>query len=335
MNRWFESGSRAKFKANDQAQGITDLADLCTRVANLIRALDPDVLTIEEGPSSIKEMNLFIETYLSDNNVPLFDSFGGFGFRDTQRNYALVKRCGNFKNARLAADNLSKGLEDPWDADIDGSLELKKYEFTRVPLVIEGEIGANNDILKIVTLHTKSKYVYQGMTLWRSEDPAKRRKYIRMSIENRRRIATEAMRIRNYLDDLLENNLNEYVIVNGDFNDGPNLDYFENYYLYHSVTDIILGSTFNPERIFNHGFIHSVPANERYTVVFEDFVDPTRTSQILLDHIILSPAMKCLVTDSGIAHKEYEAQEKSGAGVKERERFPSDHRPVYVVLNSS
>jgi hypothetical protein len=52
--------------------------------------------------------------------------------------------------------------------------------------------------------------------------------------------------------------------VLGDLNEGPGLDYFEQLYLSHNVTDIMVGSAFQPEWIFAHSQ-HDVPAAERYT----------------------------------------------------------------------
>jgi hypothetical protein len=52
--------------------------------------------------------------------------------------------------------------------------------------------------------------------------------------------------------------------VLGDLNEGPGPDYFEQLYLSHNVTDIMVGSAFQPERIFAHAQ-HDVPAAERHT----------------------------------------------------------------------
>ena len=40
--------------------------------------------------------------------------------------------------------------------------------------------------------------------------------------------------------------------VLGDFNDAPGQDYFEQNYLAHNVTDILLGSAYRPETLFTH-----------------------------------------------------------------------------------
>jgi len=48
MNNWFVGGNQVKLRLADPPKGATDLDDLCKRVANVIRNLDPDVLAVEE-----------------------------------------------------------------------------------------------------------------------------------------------------------------------------------------------------------------------------------------------------------------------------------------------
>ena len=72
-------------------------------------------------------------------------------------------------------------------------------------------------------------------------------------------------------------------------NDGPGQDYFEEFYLTHSVTDILVGSAFAPERNFIHAQ-HDVPAADRYSAIFDDFVPVSVPGKrLLLDHVLLSP----------------------------------------------
>jgi hypothetical protein len=328
MNDWFVGYGSVAFRQDNPSRGISDVADLCSRVASVVKNLDPDVLTIEEGPSDIREMELFVETYLTDEsgNV-LFDIFGGIDGR-SQKLYALVKKGGDFKNPVIASDDLTLDLETPWDADIDGDYQLEGYDFTRQPLVIEGTIVKGNSKLRIVILHTKSKYVHNGESLY--NDPDTRIQFIIAALKNRRRISSEAMRVRQYVDDLLDENKKSLIVVTGDFNDGPGIDYFEKYYLTHNVTDILLGSTYYPDLLFKHTFLETVPENKRYTAIFDDFIDDIKGRHLLLDHLLVSPALSSKIKDTGIAHKEYDAgTDNSASG---RQKHVSDHRPVYMVL---
>jgi endonuclease/exonuclease/phosphatase family metal-dependent hydrolase len=139
--------------------------------------------------------------------------------------------------------------------------------------------------LEVIVAHLKSNFINQGQQ-W--EDPARRLDFVKAALRNRRRIATEAMRIRQHLERRLDADANAAVVVLGDLNDGPGQDYFEALYLAHNVTDILLGSPYRPEQLFNHAQADVAEA-DRFTAVFDDFVTNEPNKHLLLDHIMLSP----------------------------------------------
>jgi hypothetical protein len=156
-------------------------------------------------------------------------------------------------------------------------------------------------------------------------------------LKNRRRIATEGMRLRAYLDTQLEQDPAARMIVLGDLNDRPGRDYFEERYLAHSVTDVLVGCAFQPERLFAHAQ-HEVPDTQRYRAIFDDFVTGESSRHLLLGHILLAPGFTAssglrLVAGTGtVEHAAYEAL-VANQGSKREDR-PSDHRPVSVTLQA-
>jgi endonuclease/exonuclease/phosphatase family metal-dependent hydrolase len=332
MNDWFEPGSGpAAFKQTFKRDGHTsNTNDTATRTSALIKSLDADVLGIEEAPSRKEELQLFIDTYLSENGQPIYEAF--LGDTGGAQKIGLLYKPGAVDSATLAPHANLVDLIDPWEADVDGDAVLDLYEFTRTPLVVDLTIGGNP--LQIIVMHTKSNFINNGEQLWK--DPATKQTYVVAALKNRRRISTEGMRVRTYLDSLLAQDVDTPVIVLGDLNDGPGLDYFEERYLAHNVTDILIGSAFQPEWLFAHAQ-HDVTAAERYTAVFDDYVTNEKDKQVLLDHILLAPGLSNpaaplrRVAGSGrVRHAEYDAQVvNNGAN---REDRPSDHRPVSVKL---
>jgi len=101
-------------------------------------------------------------------------------------------------------------------------------------------------------------------------------------------------------------------------------------YLTHNVTDILLGSTYYPNLLFKHAFLERVPEHQRYTAIFDDFIDDIPGRHVLLNHILISPALSSRIEDSGIAHQEYNAGTDNNASG--RQKYVSDHRPVYIDL---
>lgn len=322
MNDWFAGANQVAFRPNNPRRGITDTAALATRVAQVIIDLSADVLTIQEGPSDPAEMQLFVDDHLEGNYTVL----GGLDGR-AQKVYALIRNGGQLRNAQLATDDLTRGLLDPWESDVDGDEIVQHYEFTRVPLTITGQDNQGNDI-RILSLHTKSKYVHNGAAMF--NDPYRRQQFIHEALINRRRISSEAMRTRRYLNHLLDQDPQARIIVTGDLNDGPGMDHFEQRYLTHNVIDILLGTAFSPETAFEHAFVTQVPARQRFTARFDDYVDGINDRPLLLDHILVSPSLAGQITGSGIAHAEFDAQTPNPDGT--RQERASDHRPVFAEL---
>jgi endonuclease/exonuclease/phosphatase family metal-dependent hydrolase len=333
MNFWFTNDSDpVGWKTTFVQDGQTnDTAETALRAAQMIRAIDPDILGVEEGPSREGELALFIRDHLSDEaGQPLYNFFlsdsGG-----AQR-VALLYKPGSLTSASLAPHPTIAGLIDPWEADVDGDMHLEPdYQFTRNPLVVDLKLDTHP--LQVIVAHTKSSFVNNGAGLW--SNPVTRQDYVIAALKARRRNGTEGMRIREYLDAKLASAARADIVVLGDLNDGPGLDYFEKRYLAHNVTDILLGSAYQPERMFTHAQ-HDVPADRRYTAVFDDFVENVSNKKLLLDHVLLSPgllassSLRRVAGSGAIHHAEYEAH-VSGSGAR-RDKRPSDHRPVSVQL---
>jgi endonuclease/exonuclease/phosphatase family metal-dependent hydrolase len=331
MSDWFTADADpvVAFRQTFTRHGHTsNTAATAARTAGLIRALDADVLAIEEGPSRAAELGLFIQDYLSDNGQPLYQFF--LSDSGAQQRVGLLLKPGSVDSAQLAPHPEISGLIDPWRADVDGDAVLDEYAFTRTPLVVDLTFGGR--ALRVIVMHSKSNFINQGQQLW--DDPITRQQYVVSALKNRRRISTEGMRVRTFLDATLTGDPQANVIVLGDLNDGPGLDYFEELYLSHNVTDIMVGSAFQQEWIFAHAQ-HDVTAAERYTAVFDDFVTGEQNKHVLLDHILLSPGLnrrglKKVAKSGRVRHAEYDAQVINSG--QNREDRPSDHRPVSVEL---
>jgi endonuclease/exonuclease/phosphatase family metal-dependent hydrolase len=333
MNNWFGPDAEpVAFRSTFQNPGSTHVSptdETAGRFARVIQAVDADILALEEGPSRIEELELFVSTYLSDGGQPLYECF--LGDAGVAQKVGLLWKPSTFTSASLALHDDVKNLVDPWQADVDGDAVLDEHGFTRSPLVVRLDVGGHP--LEVIVLHTKSNFINQGEQMWNNDST--RQNYVVAALKNRRRNSTEGMRVRTYLDARLAVNADTSIIVLGDLNDGPGLDYFEELYLSHNVTDILVGSAFQPEWILFHAQ-HDVAPDLRYTAIFDDFVTGEKQKHLLLDHILLSPGLTragglAKVDGSGaVHHAEYEA-EVVNAGANREDR-PSDHRPVSVDL---
>lgn len=338
MNNWFVGYGEVALKKSYEStyapeDSIPDVDALCRRVAQVITDLAPDVLCVQEGPSDPREMGLFISTYLADEDgASLYRHFGGVD-GGAQKVYILVRQGGPIADAWEADDVATQAMSEEWDSDVEGDAVLQPYAFTRRPVVVnclyEGQT------VRVVAMHTKSKYVHNGEEMWNS--PERRLDFIREALKQRRRISAEGMRARRYLDELLAATPHQPIIVAGDCNDGPGADYFEEKFLTHNVSDILLGSTYAPALQFEHAFVHRMPQKQRYTAIFDDFVTGEQGRLLVLDHILVSPSLKSgggspiSLLNGGVAHEAFDRAVDPDAPTA-RTRYPSDHRPAYAVF---
>jgi hypothetical protein len=326
MNNWFSADAeQAAFRSEFVLDGqVGDTDEAAGRLAGLIDSLNADVVALMEAPSREAELELFLTEYLTGSGYEcLIGDSGG------AQKLALLYRPDVI---RFGAEPRA-ALSERWDADVDGDLILAKYAFTRAPLATRAVV--NGTSVEVIVTHLKSNFVNKGKQLW--ENPDTQIQFVREALKNRRRIATEGMRIRRYLDERLLADRDAAIVVLGDLNDGPGRDYFEELYLAHNVTDILAGSPYEPELVFFDAPA-DVPLDKRFTAVFDDYVTDEKDKKLLLDHILLSPAFSrpgpvSRVPGSGkIAHTEWAAQVEGDGG--QRDKRATDHRPVTVRVTT-
>jgi hypothetical protein len=101
------------------------------------------------------------------------------------------------------------------------------------------------------------------------------------------KMTTEGTNVRAYIDAKFLQTRNPAIFVLGDFNDGPGKEYFEERYLFFDLVSNLQGDVFFASRFLNHA-LFDYPDELRWSVQFDDFVDPNRDPHILLDHILFT-----------------------------------------------
>jgi hypothetical protein len=92
------------------------------RIAAVINDIQPDVLTLQEGPLNKARMELFVATFL-DNR---FLCFGGFD-AGNQQCFILVRKNGPLQNPRLHVE-ADAYLQKQWSMDIQGDCALEQCQ---------------------------------------------------------------------------------------------------------------------------------------------------------------------------------------------------------------
>lgn len=327
MNSWWESGDaeppvmRQSFNGNNFSPPISNVPALAERVGNVINAVDPDLITVQEGAGAPETKDFFNRFVNADWKV-LRGSGGG---------QALIVA------ARLDRDvtAIEPGSESfggvdltlPFKADVNSDLLIDNVDFTRVPQVVN--VTAHGKQILVLNNHLKSKFVRDGEALFNAGG-VERLSFFADALKARRRISAEAYRIRAFLDEVLTAQPGALVVVAGDLNDGEGADFFEEKFLTYSVVDRVFGSVFRPERQLTHVLFASNSTD--FTAQFFDFISG-EVRDLVIDHIGLSPAInKAWDWKGRVTAAEYEAQINNTPGLHERDRLPSDHRPIVVDL---
>lgn len=320
-------------------------------IADVIRAVDPDILLIVEGPDHgpYNRTARALETFARAFDLRQSAALHGFP-NGTRQELALM-----FDPTRLAARHMPVGTpfkpqpEDgaaasggqgrmrldaldpdqhaprfdsilPLDIDNDGWVDL--HRFSKPPLEAEVTVGA--DTLRLVGVHAKSKAPHGA----RDEAEA-----VAMQIANRRKQLAQCEWIRRRVDHHLD--AGEPVIVLGDFNDGPGIDKYERLFG-RSGVELVMGPAGAPARQLRNPFVAERlspgfgprPASARFYIHQEE-----RWLNALIDFVMISPDLAPAASDWRIWHPFDDKACFADAHLREALLNASDHFPVTVDLD--
>ena len=309
MNDWFEKEHLA-FKPTFQDKGskkIMNTDKTATKLSELIKAIDSDIYGIQEGPSSLDEMRLFISNYLNDKYA------AEVGLDGSAQKIYVIYRKSFFDNVTSLTHTYPK-----WKFDNNGDYVLEEGKFTRTP--VEISFTKQGYPIRVIVTHFKSLFINHGKDMW--TDPEKKTDFIRLSLVNRRRITMEAVELRRYIDETIDTHPNTLII--GDVNDGPGTEFFESFMLGMDITSALLGNTYYPDKIFSH-----LLNDNDFTAIFDDYVDNVSNRKILLDRALVSPTIRPSVQSCVVEYDKYDSLVEDP---DRRDGRPTDHRPVTVTL---
>ncbi len=312
---------------------IADVPALCERIAGVIKAVDPQIIGIQEGPPLKEQMEFFADEYLDGDYVVHSSNPNWQGI------HALVHKSVAKKVTSFAHDGPETALLRsqipfyPWGTF--GVEDQKKHKFNRRPLVLTFQ-PATDRRLRIVVVHTKSKYSkLKTPEQWANRDP----EAITDALLARQKLSAEVVRLRQYLiQDLAPaDDAPHAAVVLGDFNDGAYAELIEQEFLIHNIVDELVGSFLNPDTYLEHAMTANALAQST-TVRFADPLKGGELIEELIDHIVVSPGIwryrKPFKLQAGSCKVEKQAYEQHDDTGEDRGRGlrPSDHKPVSAVF---
>lgn len=322
MNKWFET-NRDVYKKEPWVRQTME------RAGSVINALDADIIGIQEGPKLKKQMAKFCRDFLTDE-YDIYNISAG-----TQNNFALVRKgfdvgVKQYKDSHKIYDYLSRSVEYYTWGEVKKSTSKK---IPRKPVVLSLTPPGSADTVELMVFHTKSKISkLRSRKQWENRDVDA----IVDALQSRQRLSGELVAIRNYLTHAILSTRTKGCILMGDLNEGPNRDIFEEKFLITNIVDELRGGFHREEALMHHALNREWIDPDRakaFTAEFRDATQEGKKVKVLLDHIMVSTALKGgespikLVKGSGrIEHEIYDAN-VTNSGNKKGEK-PSDHRPV-------
>jgi hypothetical protein len=271
-------------------------AERLAAIAAEIRAIDPHVLLIVEGPASLPALEAWaaaaephglgggwrvatipgteeaLEARPDDPRRALAGLYAMQGNRISggQWLWFLVKD-GLFQESRatLLAPLVWQDLtgQRDWPVHRWGELISRRHAHWRHPQVLLLQMGGVE--IEVVGAHLKSKINHE-----RAFDEAGEltHDYVDEALRARIQLATEAYDIRRYIDGRFAQTPKPRILVAGDFNDGPGRGFFEREYLYFDLVGNLQGDVFAADKFLNHA-LFDFPGDLRWTTAFDDRVE--------------------------------------------------------------
>ncbi|MDG1973351.1 MAG: endonuclease [Paracoccaceae bacterium] len=312
-------------------------------VAEVVRAVDADVMLIVEAPNDGRHQSCVTALERFADRFDLRQSKVMIGFSNgTTQELALI-----YDPARVAVRHDPRGakwapprsgrrlrLEKlgplaraprfdgvlPLDIDEDGLVDL--HQFSKPP--VEAEVSIGDHILRLIGVHAKSKAPHGA----KDDEDA-----VRLQIANRRKQLAQCEWIRRRVDQHLDED--QHVIVLGDFNDGPGIDRYERLFG-RSGVEVAMGDISNPNRLLRNPYVKARlhpdfgwrPATARfYNRRTKGYLNA------LIDFIMLSPRLAAEAKASWrIWHPFDDDRCFKDEEMKQALLDGSDHYPVSVDL---
>ena len=312
-------------------------------VAEVVRAVDADVMLIVEAPNDGRHQSCVTALERFADRFDLRQSKAMIGFSNgTTQELALI-----YDPARVSVRHDPRGakwapprsgrrlrLEKlgplaraprfdgvlPLDIDEDGLVDL--HQFSKPP--VEAEVSIGDHILRLIGVHAKSKAPHGA----KDDEDA-----VRLQIANRRKQLAQCEWIRRRVDQHLDED--QHVIVLGDFNDGPGIDRYERLFG-RSGVEVAMGDISNPDRLLRNPYVRARlhpdfgwwPATARfYNWRTQGYLNA------LIDFIMLSPRLAAKAKASWrIWHPFDDDRCFKDEEMKQALLDGSDHYPVSVDL---
>lgn len=336
MNNLFTK-SQAEFRTSPgkaMGRNPVDARGVAERLAGVIKDLNAHIIGIQEGPSTLAQMQFFADELLDGAYTASGIASGA------QSIYALVRKDCPIKATPYPRTHpyyrrlLKPVVFQPWGEVNRG----KNHKMVRPPALLRLAGTADDSPVHLIIAHTKSQFT-QGFSkkAFYSREP----QAMQEAILSRQKLSADVAAYRRHVTNvILEKQNASGVILVGDLNDGFSRSVFEKEFLMQSLVDELRGSFRRQSALLDHVLSEAqLRHKEAFTVEFRS-PEKKGITRELIDHILVTPALQkkdfWLRLRPGKARIEHEVSKKhtNGTGAKADDR-PSDHFPVTAEFTVS
>jgi endonuclease/exonuclease/phosphatase family metal-dependent hydrolase len=331
MNNLFErEGARLRtVPGKGIGRNPQDATAVARKIAAVMQDLDAQIIGVQEGPSRVEKMKLFVKQFLNDQ-YQVFGMEAG-----AQSNYALVRKGLPLqakqipKEHRLFALLRRPVVFQPW-----GEFDSKKtYSMARPPVLLQLARPGKQGLVEVVVAHTKSQFT-RGFSAkkFREREPAA----MKEAILSRQKLSADIAAYRRHVTHVILSEQASAVVLVGDINDGFTRSTFEKEFLMQSLIDELRGSFRRQNALLEHAFDQKqLQDPEAHTVVFDSPEQNGKKVRELIDHVVMTPAVR----KAGLWLRLQPGSARIGHAISQRhtdnhgqqpDERPSDHVPVWA-----
>jgi hypothetical protein len=324
-------------------------------VAREIQLLDPDIMLVCEGPKGEERAAHFFDRVAPQYDLITRGDDSDYKTQGQQWIWFLTRKglpattsLLHIDQWRLVVSEASLGthaakwsVARPRFIETAGSLTLESevpHSHYRHPQVLQ--VTLDGVAFEVIGAHLKSKFINLSTpaAIGQPGSFKSNPEFVAEAVEARVKLSSECTDLRYYINGRFKADRNAPIIVAGDFNDGPGKELIEEQFLLHDLIGNLQGDVFFARRFLNHA-LFDFSDEERWTVQFEDKLDPRRPREILLDHILFSQAFVGPNRPEAFRYRalqhggtvEHDAHHAINAALPQKS-VTSDHRPVSMLF---
>ena len=349
FTKLFDDQNQMLFTTEDSSMYQVDRQTQLNSIGEVLQKIDADIYCILEGPNTNQDTRdtiTALQNFAQHFNLRTTDAITGFVSRGQQEiaflydpqviDIAHNPQGESIESANINIADFLKGqrvvpapqFDSYFVLDVEEDSIEEIFKFERPPLEAHVDFKDNGQVdfsVEMIGVHAKSKIVTGAID--EIFTPLN-------SIANRRKLLAQCQWIRNRVLDLMDEH--KQVIVLGDFNDGPGLDFYEKQFG-RSAVEVVMGNMGEIDSLLRNPYTKATwNKNSGWRPSSASFFqfESRKTIGALLDFVMASPNLELTRQLEWTIWNPHELKNLNDASLEEALKKASDHFPVSMDIKS-